>query len=214
MKRYYTPEPTRVYTADELDDAPKAAIDRACLRNTEAFEPQWVTDDAVSFFNETHREHGIKLESGRRHGPFWSVGSQGEGASLTVTISDFAAYLRWRGADRHVARRLVWLFDEGDVTLAFAGRSGNYCGTHAIVGEYYSDGRPGEADRADAVAWLESDARDAAADLEAEFMRDVRADYEYAGSREQLENELRDLGQGLTESGEIVDLSECQGSNR
>lgn len=211
MSYHYNAPPVRVYTADELDDAPQDAIDRACRANAEAFDPQWVTDAAVESFNALHRDdHGIELESGKAAGPFWSVGGQDDGASLTVGVHDFAAYLRWRKADHHVARRLLWLYEQGDVCLAFKGREGRYCGTVAVVLDYAGAFTPGEADRNAAVDWLRIDADGVATDLEYDFIHSVRADYEYAGSIEQLDYELRDLDRGLTEDGETVDLIDCE----
>ena len=201
--------PLRVYRFEELDECPERAIDAALNTLAEQFEPREATEWAVDCFNYNHKPHGLKLQHDKDTGPFWN--SQG-GASLTIDVDDFATYLDWRQTcNRNTKRRLLWLHDQGDISLQFLPRGkGNYCGTKHECNARYSDGLPDDEGLNAAIEWLESDSKYAAVELESEFGAQVTSECEFAGSREQLEIELQEYGRGITSTGEMVELSECE----
>ena len=197
----------RVFRFDELAECPERAINVALQTLAEQFEPSEATEWAVDCFNDKHKPHGLNLQHDDKTGPWWDPQA---GASLTIDIDNLATYLDWRGCDRNTKRRLLWLHEQGDISLRFEPRGNWSCGTKPDCKAVNPRGMPGDDLLEAAQEWLEADSEDSARELENEFLGHVRTDCEFAGSWEQLEIELLEYGRGITSTGEIVSLSDCE----
>lgn len=195
-----------IYTADDIraGTMPDRARDRAAEMNCP--DPEWVTESLTAGgWGEILRDrYGVDDETLKVEG--WMAGSQGAGVSLRfdTVLADF---LRLHGESLSAAHRAILLSPEADgyVSLEAAPtRSAHYPGTTAEVAWTWPD-LDDERTKTfeDAVEALEGLWKDAVRDIEAEALRDIEGEHEYAATDEAIAEAMEANGWAFEADGTL-----------
>lgn len=212
MSALYLTESRRIYRPAE---APDSAKEKACQIEAEGLDASWISEGVFGTCDETGirgdlARVGVKLETDRKSGPFWSL--YPHAVSMTGSVADigkFLVYLQTEGKlDRNEVRRLLYVEREGGISLSMRRQRG------------YGEGTVADADfgSVDYPSPEINEACASLAELWADFVRDVvhkagralEAEIEHVTKWETIAERLQDMGEGIDDSGRAWSLADCE----
>lgn len=200
MKPLFVVTSRRVYRPDEC---PPDVQEKACQRESEHVDSDFLTDSLRECFLDELESHGLRFKGPR--GPYWSLYTQGSGVGVELVCEDLAKYC---AARKITSEHVQALAESGHLSLTTRTARCNDFLTVAEFDDTLRDSDPKEWH--ELVENIGEDWTDYVRGLAQRMHESVEADYEYQTSWPAVKESAEAMGHGFDASGSIVDISECE----